>query len=286
MNAASLLLNWFAADQRELPWRRTRDPWAILVSESMLQQTQVARVMPRYNEFIELFPTPTACAAAPLSAIVRAWQGLGYNRRALQLHRTATAVRDDWDGVMPRDIDALLSLPGIGPYTARAVATFAYEQEGVGVVDTNAARVLARAFAGRTLDRRAVQALADEVVPVGEAWRWNQAMLDLGASMCRKRPNCDACPLVSVCAWRLSGADEDPAIASAGVSTPQSTFAGSDRQGRGRLITALRLAPVDANELASVMGWPDDADRTERVLQTLVNDGLVVRNAQHVQLAD
>src|SRR4051794_25211743 len=171
------LLAWSDSCRRDLPWRRTRDPWSILVSELMLQQTQVARVVPRYEAFLVEFPTPEACAARPVGDVVTAWAGLGYNRRAVNLHRTATLVVAEHEGRLPIDLDLLLRLPGIGPYTARAVLAFAAERD-VGVVDTNAARVLARSV-GHRLSPGEVQDAADAAVPAGCGWAWNQAVLDL-----------------------------------------------------------------------------------------------------------
>ncbi len=271
----SPLLSWADTVGRDLPWRRTRDPWAVLVSELMLQQTQVPRVVPRYLEFLERFPTPAVCAASAVGEVVRAWAGLGYNRRAVHLHATAVTVVERHGGQLPDELAALLALPGVGPYTARAVLAFAFERD-VGVVDTNAARVLARR-AGRPLDRATVQAQADAAVPAGRGWAWNQAMLDLGATTCRSRtPGCGACPLARGCAWWEAGRPEpDPAQGSAGVSSGQSRFEGSDRQGRGRLVDALRRAGrVEVAELADAAGWPDDEARARSVAATLVADGL------------
>jgi A/G-specific adenine glycosylase len=274
------LLSWFAAHGRDLPWRRTRDPWAVLVSELMLQQTQVPRVVERWGRFLERFPTVASCAAAPAGDVVRAWQGLGYNRRALNLHRAATTVVEQHGGLFPDDLAALLALPGIGPYTARAVLVFAFERD-IGLVDTNAGRFLARAGAGRALTPREAQPLADSLVPPGRGWAWGQAVFDLGAQVCSKRaPACSECPIVEQCAWALAGwPAPDPVTGSAGISAPQSAFAGSDRQGRGRLVDALRAAPVAAVDLPSVMGWPDDPARAARVAATLVRDGLAVEHA-------
>lgn len=268
------LLTWFADTRRDLPWRRTRDPWAILVSELMLQQTQVARVEPRYVGFLERFPDPAACAAAPVGDVVMAWEGLGYNRRAVNLHRTATAVVERHGGVLPRDLTGLMKLPGVGPYTARAVLAFAHEDE-VGVLDTNAGRVLARAVAGSRLTKAPAQALADQMVPAGKAWAWNQAVLDLGATVCRSKPLCQQCPIASTCAWQNSGNTRvDPAATSAGVSKKQSRFSGSDRQGRGRVVAALRTGPVPIERLADVTGWGDEPERSRRIADSLVADGL------------
>ena len=271
------LLSWAAEHGRDLPWRRTRDPWAVLVSELMLQQTQVPRVEPRWVDFLERFPDPATCAAAPVGEVVRAWEGLGYNRRAVNLHRCATLLVERHGGRLPDSLDALLALPGIGPYTARAVLVFAFERD-IGLVDTNAGRFLARAGAGRALSPKEAQPLADSLVPRTRAWAWGQAVFDLGALVCTKRaPACESCPIVASCAWARAGwPDPDPVGGSAGISTPQSTFAGSDRQGRGRLVDALRRGPVAQRDLPAVMGWPDVA-RAERVAETLVADGLAVR---------
>ena len=239
---------WADGARRDLPWRRTRDPWAVLVSELMLQQTQVPRVVPRYEEFLSRFPTPAAAAVAGVAELVRAWAGLGYNRRAVNLHRAAVEIVDRHGGELPRTFDQLLALPGVGPYTARAVLAFAFEAD-VGVVEVNSARVLARAAAGRRLSAGEAQALADRLVPEGRGWAWNQAMLDLGATVCTKAaPRCGG--------------------------TRQSAFAGSDRQGRGRLVDALRRAPVPEGDLAAAAGWPDQPERAARVAAGLVADGL------------
>lgn len=271
---STALLGWFAERRRDLPWRRTRDPWAVLVSELMLQQTQVARVVPRYEAFVERWPSPAACAAASQAEVVQAWEGLGYNRRAVHLHRCARQVVEVHGGELPGSLEELLALPGIGPYTARAVLAFAFEGD-VGVLDTNAARVLAR-WEGRSLRPREAQDAADAAVPTGQGWTWNQAMLDLGATVCRaRRPTCDDCPVAPWCRWWSEGREEpDPAVGSAGVPGRQSTFEGSDRQGRGRLVDALRLGPVAEGDLAAAMGWPDDPARARRVAATLVADGL------------
>jgi A/G-specific adenine glycosylase len=267
------LLAHARAGLRDLPWRRTRDPWAVLVSEVMLQQTQAARVRPHWHGFLQEFPTVAACAAAPQSAVVARWQGLGYNRRAVALHRTAEAVVSDHGGQFPDTEEGLRSLPGIGPYTARALLAFAFGRP-VGVLDVNAGRVLARAVAGRSLALGEAQALADRLCPPGEAWLWNQAMLDLGAVWCvRREPRCLTCPVLDACRWNAAGG-ADPASGSAGESGPQSRFPGSHRQGRGRLVRALTRAPVERAALAVACGWPDDAAAAERAAEGLVRDGL------------
>ena len=271
---------WGERSLRDLPWRRTRDPWAVLVSEAMLQQTQVARVIERYAPFLDRFPSPAAMAAAPLADVLDAWAGLGYYRRARDLHRAAGAIVERHGGRVPDTLTDLLALPGIGAYTARAVLAHAYEQDH-GVVDTNVARVLARAFAGAPMTASVVQRLADGIVLPGTGWLHNQTMLDLGATVCTARaPRCSDCPLSSGCAWRAAGGGTDdgppdPARRTAGTSRPQARFEGSDRQGRGRILAALRAAEqgVASGELDEITGWGDDA-RSRRVADALVADGL------------
>ncbi len=275
--------SWGSADgtsrRPDLPWRHTRDPWAVLVSETLAQQTQLARVVPAYHRFLDRFPTPAACAAAPLADVLRAWEGMGYNRRAKNLHGAARAVVADHGGSVPDGLDALLALPGVGPYTARAVLAFAFERD-VGVVDTNAGRVLARGVAGRPVRPAEAQHLVDTMVPPGRGWAFGQALLDLGATVCTARsPACGTCPVRRRCRWASAGRpDPDPARGSAGVSVAQAPFVGSDRQGRGRLMAALRAGPVAADGLAAACGWPDDAVRADRVADGLVAEGLAVRD--------
>lgn len=265
------VLAWGARDLRDLPWRRERDPWRILVAEVMLQQTQVDRVVPKWTAFLDEFPTPSACADASLADVLRLWQGLGYPRRARNVHATAAIVVDEHGGRFPDDLDALLALPGIGPYTARAVLAFAFERD-VAVVDTNIARVLARTAGGRLTPKRA-QAAADDLVPAGDGWLWNQVFMDLGATVCRPVPRCEECPLSDACVWTIAGRpDPDPAIGSAGVSTRQAPFEGSDRQARGRVLQALGAGPRAVGDF--------DA----RIVDSLVADGLVTVDDDTVTL--
>ncbi len=265
------LLSWSRTELRHLPWRETRDPWKVLVSEIMLQQTQVARVLDRWPRFLERFPTATDCANGAASDVIELWAGLGYNRRAVNLWRAAVQIRDEHQGQLPTTVEGLRALPGIGPYTARAVAAFAYEQD-VGVVDTNVGRLLAR-WTGETLAPKPAQALADALVPSGQGWRWNQTLFDFAVAVCtKKQPACAACPLRTACAW--AGVGDDPAAGSAGVSTGQSPFEGSDRQVRGRITDALRQGPM---ELADVERFarPDDTPASLRQIVTgLIDDGL------------
>lgn len=259
------VLAWAASNLRDLPWRAVRDPWHVLVAEVMLQQTQADRVVPKWRAFLADHPTPTSCADAPLGEVLRLWQGLGYPRRARNLHSAAVVVRDVHDGEVPDRLDDLLALPGVGPYTARAVLAFAFEHD-VAVVDTNIARVLARVL-GRRLTARQVQAAADALVPDGEGWWWNQALMDVGATRCRPEPRCEGCPIAANCQWSLSGRPEpDPADGSAGVSTKQAPFEGSLRQARGRVLKALGEGERRAS----------DFDRA--VVESLCADGLLVEH--------
>jgi A/G-specific adenine glycosylase len=241
----------------------------------MLQQTQVDRVVPHYERFLGAFPTPAACAAAGPAAVVRLWSGLGYNRRALNLHRASAIMVSDHEGMVPREDAALRALPGVGPYTARAVRTFAFGDD-VAAVDTNGVRVLARSVAGAPLTLREAMALGDQLVPARESWEFNQAMFDLGATVCTAvRPDCSACPLRRQCAWRRHGVGveaADPWRLSP-TARPQSTFAGSERQGRGRLLDALRRDGVRRSGLADACGWPEDPVRAARVAGAVVSEG-------------
>ncbi len=273
--------SWWVSTDRDVPWREIRDPWPILVSEVMAQQTQVARVIPKWERFIRTFATPADAAVATVGELVALWDGLGYNRRAVMLHRCAQEIVERHAGDVPADLDALMALSGIGPYTARAVLAFAFERD-VAVVDTNVGRVLAR-IDGRTFTVSDAQLRANELVPGGSGWAWNQALLDFGALVCTKRrPVCATCPAQAVCAW--AGANEDPSIGSAAVSAGQSRFEGSDRQGRGRLVSALRQGPIERLDAARFMGWIDDPQRAERVIESLRADGLLEVHGSQLRL--
>lgn len=252
-----------------------------MVSEIMLQQTQVSRVIERYHEFLERFPTASDCAHAPTSAVIELWAGLGYNRRAVNLWRAAGVIEAEHNGQVPADLEGLLALPGIGPYTARAVQAFAFERD-VGVVDTNVGRLLAR-WTGQTLSNRDAQLLADALVPPAAGWQWNQGLFDFAVAVCTKRePGCDSCPLIAACTWQGQGAD--PANSSAGVSGGQSRFEGSERQVRGRIVDALRNGPVRLGDLGS-FGRPGDTEAdVQRIIETLVADGLAVRTTTELRL--
>lgn len=267
---------WFTAGHRALPWRASGFPaWGVLVSEFMLQQTPVARVIPRLAEWLERWPTPAALAAVPPGEAVRAWDRLGYPRRALNLHAAAVAISVQHGGEVPADVDALLALPGVGPYTARAVAAFAYGIR-VPVVDVNVRRVLARAVRGvgepgpaRT---REEHALMESLLPADpeRARLANAGVMELGQTVCTARtPSCDSCPIADACAWRAA---DYPAYT--GPMAPrQKPYAGSDREVRGRILRELRASelPVPAERIAEL--WPDAA-QLERALAGLLADGL------------
>ncbi len=273
------VLAWASTTIRELPWRTTRDPWGVLVSEIMSQQTQVGRVAEKWPIFMDRFPTPVACAESPLGEVLQLWQGMGYPRRARNLHQCAAAIVEL--GEFPDDLESLLALPGIGPYTARAVLAFAFGHD-VGVLDTNVGRVLAR-VEGRSLSVSEAQILADELVPTGEGWLWNQAMMDLGGTVCTLRTaHCDDCPLADVCVWRGDSDIPDPARRSAGVSRPQAKFEGSERQARGMLLKRLGAGSVSISDVPEIVNR--DPVTSQKVLDGLVKDGLCVIYGETIRL--
>ena len=245
------------------------------MSEVMLQQTQADRVVPHYERFVAAYPTPARCAAAGPAEVVRRWSGLGYNRRALNLARAAAIIVAEHGGAVPPDDGALRALPGVGAYTARAVRSQAFGED-IAAVDTNGVRVLARCVAGRPLSVREATALADRVVPAGEGWEFTQSLFDLGATVCVARtPRCEECPVRRLCRWHRDGGPEaapDPWRASPAVRR-QSPFAGSVRQGRGRLVEALRRGPVRRRDVATACGWPREPERARRVADALVTEG-------------
>jgi len=276
MTLADNAIQWYDANARDLPWRQPgTSAWAVLVSEVMLQQTPVVRVEPAWRSWMTRWPTPADLAQDPPSEAIRMWGRLGYPRRAMRLHGCAVALVERHDGQVPSDLEQLLALPGIGTYTARAVATFAYGQRHP-VVDTNVRRVVSRAVEGKpdagpnttAADLAAMAALLPEEPAV--AARASIAFMELGAIVCTARsPRCVDCPFEKVCAWHLSGTP-----APAGPSRKPQRYAGTDRQVRGLLLEVLRHAtgPVPRQRLDVV--WADDVQRA-RALAALVDDGLV-----------
>ena len=284
-----LLLAWYRSAARPLAWRRTGDPYAVLVSEVMLQQTQAARVEPAYEAFLQRFPDVRSLAAASRAEVLRAWAGLGYNRRAVHLHLAARAIVAQHGGRVPEDLEALRALPGVGEYTARAVLTFAFGAD-VAPVDVNIARIMARAVAGSPQSRAGVQHLADQLLPVGQGSEWTSALMDLGATYCTARtPRCGACPVAAVCAWRGGGSatDEspDPAATTAGRARAPEPFAGSDRYHRGRLVDTLRHGPVECDALPRAADL-DDTGRLVALTRTLVDEGMAEWNDGSLRLPD
>ncbi|WP_460806224.1 HhH-GPD family protein [Micromonospora zhanjiangensis] len=275
---AEMATRWYDQNARDLPWREPDvGAWAILVSEIMLQQTPVVRVLPAWRAWLARWPVPAALAADTPAEAIRMWGRLGYPRRALRLRECAVALTQRHDGVVPTDLDALLALPGVGSYTARAVAAFAYGQRHP-VVDTNVRRLVARAVTGlpdagpatRPADLVATEELLP-VEPARAAWA-SAAFMELGALVCTARgPRCGECPLAEVCAWRAAGRPAAP-----GPTRRPQQYAGTDRQVRGLLLAVLRetVGPVPGERLDLV--WTDDVQRA-RALAGLVQDGLVER---------
>jgi A/G-specific adenine glycosylase len=278
LDLADAVNTWFTDAARPLPWRAAEvSPWAVLVSEFMLQQTQVARVVPLWEAWIARWPTPAALAAEPPAEAVRAWDRLGYPRRALWLHRAAVEIVERHGGRVPEELDDLLALQGVGPYTARAIAAFAFGRRHP-VVDTNTRRVIARATIGQAepgppstaRDLAAMSALLPEADAAARVF--NAGTMELGATICTARaPRCDVCPIAASCAWRRAGYPPYDGPRKA----VQARFEGSDRQVRGIVMRELRAAhrPVARDELASV--WPDAA-QLGRAIAGLVADGLAV----------
>jgi A/G-specific adenine glycosylase len=271
------VLGWYATHGRDLPWRRPdATPWAIMVSEFMLQQTPVERVRRPWQAWLERWPTPAALAAAPPGDAVRAWGRLGYPRRALRLHQAAQMIMNDFDGQVPEDRESLLKLPGVGSYTAAAIRSFAYGRREV-VLDTNVRRVLTRSVHGfaypSSAPTRRERALAERLTPQTpqRAARWAVASMELGALVCRARdPACDACPVANLCAWRQAGYP-----AWNGPPRRSQAYQGTDRQCRGALLAVLRASdePIAGRDLAEA--W-QDLEQRDRALASLVQDGLVV----------
>ena len=275
------LREWYAPRRRAYPWRGSHDPYAVWVSEVMLQQTQAGRAVPAFRSFLRRFPTVRALAAAPRRDVVREWDGLGYNRRAVRLSEAARAIVRDHGGRIPRDPSALRELPGVGPYTAAAVASLGFG-EPVAAIDTNVRRVVARVHLGvdgHEAPAKELWALADAWLDRDDPITWNQAVMDLGREVCRPKPRCDACPLARVCRFHVAGA-----IAARGHPR-QGPFEGSTRQVRGAVVRALRSHPaLTRTRLADETGFAPE--RIDAAVGTLTTDGLVEDDAGAVRLAE
>ncbi len=250
-----------------------------MVSEFMLQQTPVHRVRPYYDYFLATWPTPSDFAAAAPDEVLRAWKGLGYPRRVQYLQRAAHAIVQRHGGEVPQRLEDLLALPGIGPYTARAIASFAFGAR-VGVLDTNVGRVFARALFGEPLSATVAQGVADQLAGTAHSAVLNQVLLDVGATYCRATPRCEQCPLAAMCVWQRRGGD-DPAPASAAVSRPQARFAGSMRELRGRVLSQLHNGPMSQTALVTAL----NDQRTTHVLETLAREGFIEKERRSWRLA-
>jgi A/G-specific adenine glycosylase len=283
------LLEWYRLHARDLPWRHTRDPYRIMVSEIMLQQTQVDRVIPKYHAFLDAFPTVESLADAATSDVIRLWSGLGYNRRAVNLQRAAGAVVDEYNGEFPTNVERLKRLPGIGPYTAGAIACFAFEQD-VGFLDTNIKRFLHRLFVGPEVPveqrtQRQMQEIASAIVPEGYGWKWGQTLIEFGALQCTARkPACLTCPLQRHC---TSFPDIQTALAELNRTgfrrKKEETFEGSNRFFRGRLLRALQEFPssdqgIDLETLGPLVRDDYSTDHQawmSTLVEGLQRDGLI-----------
>lgn len=285
--ALAALMDWYQRSARPLPWRADDfGAWGILVSEIMLQQTQVSRVIPALEAWLNRWPTPADFAAASPAEVLRAWDRLGYPRRALALQRAAAVIAAQHKNRVPDRLDDLLALPGIGDYTARAVLVFAYGQHEP-VVDTNTRRVIARAVRGRAAaaapsKRDLVDMAALLPEQPSDSTVVNAAMMELGATICTARnPGCDRCPIQSVCRWRALGypIDDTPPV------RRQARFQGSDRQARGLLMAALRASPAGVAESA-LLRHVSDPVQAARALASLLADGLACQSGSNVRLPD
>jgi A/G-specific adenine glycosylase len=278
------LISWYDENARDLPWRRTRDPWQVLVSEVMLQQIQVKRAIPFYESFLARFPSPRALADAPLAEAIRVWGDLGRYKRVVNLHRTARILIEEFGGEVPSDPEVLVKLPGIGPYTAGAVACFAFESDTT-FVDTNARRVLHRLFFGADVPEPfateiELLRLAETLVPRGRGWKWGQSVIEFGAIQCKARkPLCESCPLSDLCAAR-------PTIWGALTSVPPTEkatyrYEGSNRYYRGRVLAILRETSQENVPLRELGGslredfGDEDLPWLHGVVESLEKDGLV-----------
>lgn len=267
------IINWFAANKRDLPWRNST-PWGVMVSEFMLQQTPVVRVLPKWNEWMSRWPTPQDLASASTAEIITAWGRLGYPRRALRLHEGAKIISRNFNGKVPDTEEGLRALPGIGDYTAAAIVAFAYDARSL-VLDINIRRLFARALDGveapKSSPSNQERIARMELIPDADAHIWAAATMELGALICTSRnPKCEECPLVSMCQWRAAG------YPASDLPRKIQSWHGTDRQCRGVIVQALRENSVlNKGELGKL--WPDES-QIEKALSTLIKDGLISFN--------
>lgn len=274
------ILAWYAENRRELPWRGETDPYKVLVSEIMLQQTGVERVITLYPRFLGRFPSFEALAQAPRGEVLRAWAGLGYNRRAVLLHECARVIVDQHGGSLPGDPAALRRLPGLGAYTVAAIRCFVFHQD-VATVDTNVRRVVSRLLFGGTATNRQIDQAASELLPPGRGSDWNQALMDLGSLVCTAiRPRCSRCPVQQLCQAQRSDSVDSAPIRQ--VAERRETYAGSRRYYRGRIVARLRELPpgeslTPGEVLATIKpdGAADDLGWLTTLIQDLAKEGLV-----------
>lgn len=294
------MIIWYNQHGRMFPWRRGRtrwgrDPYRVLVSEVMLQQTQAERVIPYYSRWIRRWPTVVSLARARRASVIRAWAGLGYNRRAIYLHEAARMVTEDFDGKFPRNEEGLMRLPGVGRYTARAILAFAYGMD-VGVLETNTKRVLLRVFRGvssleeykHLSSENDLLLLADDVVPKGKGDEWNQAMMDFGAMVCTaKKPKCEECPLRKMCSWYANGRKQGMVKWSNGQIVRRGRFEETDRYFRGRIVDIVRRNSIRKDQLCKMMKKDFnliDSERFKRLVGDLVSDGLISVSGESISL--
>lgn len=273
------LLDWYDREGRELPFRATNDPWAVLVAESMAQQTQAARAAEAWRVFMQRFPTPAALAEATPADVLRAWRGLGYNRRAIDLQRAARTIVDVHDGHVPADLSALEALPGVGPYTARAVAAFAFGRR-VGPVDTNVRRVLGRVVLadGQAVPPRRMQALADELVDLIRPGDWTHALMDIGATFCRPvDPACPVCPLRPRCRQAAMPAGPQRRRRPKAAREAAIPFERTNRWLRGRIVERLRDADGDDWLAVEAPIGSHDAQAVAAAMEALEREGILER---------
>ena len=281
MTIQQTILDWYAQHKRDLPWRSTTDPYHIVVSEFMLQQTQVPRVIPKYHEFLKRFPTIQSLAQASPANVIDAWAGLGYNRRALYLHKFAQAIIKQHNGQIPSDREALLELPGIGPYTSQAIRCFAFKKHAA-VVDINIKRIYSRLFFRGAGTEQELQNIARELIPQSHGVEWNNALMDFGSLLCTDNPKCNICPLTVTCTAYKSGTPERYV-----KPKTQSKFIGSNRFYRSLIIKELRKSENFTCSAAAIQKLKPKNKTNEwfeKIIASLEKDGMITRDVKTVSL--